>query len=545
MPIDFRLLSDQPYTQPISTMLQVLQMKQQKEQQDKQIASQEAQTVYTTEAQRSENAINRQQNAEQSRVSNILGQYNKDREYALDVAKAEDISARDTARLNLDTQRLGLDVAKEDFNQQMSMAKNNREQDMHSWTMYDKASQQLIQDQLGQAFQKGGFGAAAQVMGRYGMTSDAQQLMIQQRQYEKIGIDIQNSILDGQKSLGDIEDQNRQRKAYQISEAASATINDIAATRDPVLRDQKLARFATGLSDLTGQNYDDLVFTPEGQQVFMKSLMDMKSSYDQHMQGKIKDPQRSLRDAQMIEAAFSDNPYFDGFATGFMPTSELTDVDRSLNAARQAEARGDTEAATLNRQAAQAKAQSQQGTTINVPGVNPQTGEVVFPTSQKTQSDIDERLVTNQVALRDLDRIKENMNTQLLEIGPRLGTKVATIADFLGVSTESQKDRITAVESFMTPVEQFFNTYRKNITGAAASEKELKMLRDTFINRDISPTQFEARFNSIMDRTQTELSNATKEKEQGGLSGKPTQKSLQYSRDELIAEAQRRGLSWQ
>jgi len=68
-------------------------------------------------------------------------------------------------------------------------------------------------------------------------------------------------------------------------------------------------------------------------------------------------------------------------------------------------------------------------------------------------------------------------------------------AEKLGVEpTDLQREAVFKRTQFVTGVEQLFNAYRKEITGAAAAVQELDRLKKSFINMDMSPTQFEAAF---------------------------------------------------
>ena len=50
---------------------------------------------------------------------------------------------------------------------------------------------------------------------------------------------------------------------------------------------------------------------------------------------------------------------------------------------------------------------------------------------------------------------------------------------------------------FKQNINQIFNAYRKSITGAAASEREMSDLKRSMFNEDQSPVQFEAAFDEF------------------------------------------------
>ena len=55
------------------------------------------------------------------------------------------------------------------------------------------------------------------------------------------------------------------------------------------------------------------------------------------------------------------------------------------------------------------------------------------------------------------------------------------------------------MELFRSSVQRAFDQYRRVITMAQASDKELKRLEDAYINRTLSPQQFEMRMRIIQD----------------------------------------------
>lgn len=63
-------------------------------------------------------------------------------------------------------------------------------------------------------------------------------------------------------------------------------------------------------------------------------------------------------------------------------------------------------------------------------------------------------------------------------------------------------------QAFATHTEQFFNDYRRIITGAAASVAELDALRKTMINMDLSPAQFRSMYKAYMSKLERGLSIA-------------------------------------
>ncbi|MEM6623663.1 MAG: hypothetical protein AAF674_15645 [Pseudomonadota bacterium] len=79
-------------------------------------------------------------------------------------------------------------------------------------------------------------------------------------------------------------------------------------------------------------------------------------------------------------------------------------------------------------------------------------------------------------------------------------------AEKLGVEpSEVQRQAVGRRAQFNTTVEQLFNAYRQEITGAAAAVQELERLKKSFINIDMSPSQFEAAYAQYMGELQRSM----------------------------------------
>jgi hypothetical protein len=75
------------------------------------------------------------------------------------------------------------------------------------------------------------------------------------------------------------------------------------------------------------------------------------------------------------------------------------------------------------------------------------------------------------------------------------------------VSGKSKEDRAKFIEqrsAYMNNVDQLFNAYKKEITGAAAGEKELELIRDSFLNGQMSPSQFTGALKQVVDKYKSE-----------------------------------------
>lgn len=83
--------------------------------------------------------------------------------------------------------------------------------------------------------------------------------------------------------------------------------------------------------------------------------------------------------------------------------------------------------------------------------------------------------------------------------------------------SDEELDFVNKREELITYTEQMFNSYRKVITGAAASEKELANLRETFINGDLGSARFQARMNAMFKKWEKDVDRKVKSLQQGGV----------------------------
>ena len=104
--------------------------------------------------------------------------------------------------------------------------------------------------------------------------------------------------------------------------------------------------------------------------------------------------------------------------------------------------------------------------------------------------------------LENLDAISgENAFKDVLTIQGKLYRKGLKIADSLKMPlSDENKEYLGKARQFTEGVEQIFNTYRKEITGAQAAIKELEMLRDSVINKKLTPTEFEYSLKRFRDQ---------------------------------------------
>lgn len=178
-----------------------------------------------------------------------------------------------------------------------------------------------------------------------------------------------------------------------------------------------------------------------------------------------------------------------------------------------------------------------------VEGVNPpaQTGIVVGPDGTVTvgaplsSGNIGKAQEKVTGAIDNLSRLKDIRSTfdpQFLTYVGKGRQALLKTKERAGVSLDpTEKQYLGQYRQFSEGVEQFFNQYKKDITGAAAAVAEISALKDSIINTDLSPTEFTSSYDRLVNEaTRTiNIQNSLLEK---GLS--PSSKDFQNQADQLF-----------
>lgn len=111
--------------------------------------------------------------------------------------------------------------------------------------------------------------------------------------------------------------------------------------------------------------------------------------------------------------------------------------------------------------------------------------------TKPTTNDLQKDLVSTIDSLGRIDQIGNKYADKYLTWFGQLRGLLGSNAEKL-TNTKYDKGFVAGQTEFKNSVEQFFNQYRKEITGAAASVQELDRLKQSLLNSDMSPTQFQA-----------------------------------------------------
>lgn len=134
--------------------------------------------------------------------------------------------------------------------------------------------------------------------------------------------------------------------------------------------------------------------------------------------------------------------------------------------------------------------------------------------SMKTETQ--KELKAREIGLQQLSSIRDKFDPSAFTYKGKADRRISAIAELskgipgLEQATEFTANKITGKDAeergksletataYLNSVEQFFNTYRKDITGAAAAEKEIERLRKSFINGDLSSSQFKGALDQLL-----------------------------------------------
>lgn len=126
------------------------------------------------------------------------------------------------------------------------------------------------------------------------------------------------------------------------------------------------------------------------------------------------------------------------------------------------------------------------------------------PATRSTQNSLQSSIVAGDAMISNLNAIEKDFDPKFLQVFGGQGTLAQWIArarDRSGVSplSAAQAASLAKFTALRTRTERAFNAYRKEITGAAAALQELDRLKKSFLNTDMSPTEFRTALTDYRD----------------------------------------------
>lgn len=138
------------------------------------------------------------------------------------------------------------------------------------------------------------------------------------------------------------------------------------------------------------------------------------------------------------------------------------------------------------------------------------------------QTEEQKNLITNEKSLAQFEKLDKDYDPAYFTYKNQAGAKlskeaekssdipvVGTATNFLAnaVTGMNEEDRGKFLEKrtkYMSGLEQMFNTYKKEITGAAAGEKEIEMIRKSVLNGEMSPSEAKGSLEQIISKYKSE-----------------------------------------
>lgn len=109
--------------------------------------------------------------------------------------------------------------------------------------------------------------------------------------------------------------------------------------------------------------------------------------------------------------------------------------------------------------------------------------------------DLTKTIINNENNLSRLNRIESQFVPDFLTFGGKIGAKISSLKSKAGLGVQPEaKEFLKRRRMFTQNINQLFNAYRKEITGAAASVQELESLKKAMLSEDLSPIEFEGAF---------------------------------------------------
>lgn len=153
------------------------------------------------------------------------------------------------------------------------------------------------------------------------------------------------------------------------------------------------------------------------------------------------------------------------------------------------------ERGTPEYQARAAELNTKKGQEINV-----YTGEERVPLTKKEYNASMKSLKGLEDRAAMLKRAGEKMAKKYLTLYGRVKSSIGRGLDKLGVEDNAAVEFNAKRSEFVQEVGQYFDQYRREITGAAASELEMQRLIDNLMNPSMGPIEFETALNAEINR---------------------------------------------
>jgi len=135
-------------------------------------------------------------------------------------------------------------------------------------------------------------------------------------------------------------------------------------------------------------------------------------------------------------------------------------------------------------------------------------------------------LISKEDTLKQFDKIGKEYDPDYFTYANQAGAKLSKEAEktrgipgiaqgaealaslTTGMSKEDRSKFLEKRAAYLNNVDQVFNAYRKEITGAAAGEKEIERIRASFLNGEMSPSEFKGSLEQIVEKYKSQADQA-------------------------------------
>lgn len=126
--------------------------------------------------------------------------------------------------------------------------------------------------------------------------------------------------------------------------------------------------------------------------------------------------------------------------------------------------------------------------------------------TKQNRNKVQSGILKAEKSLLDLDGIGKTFSDEFLTFGGKAKAGVGSFLDKTGLDVgQSLQDFNAKRVGFVNNVRQFFNTYRKDITGAAASVQELEFLMKSMLNENLGPDEFKSAYDQFIGKVRAQI----------------------------------------
>lgn len=132
-------------------------------------------------------------------------------------------------------------------------------------------------------------------------------------------------------------------------------------------------------------------------------------------------------------------------------------------------------------------------------GVQNQVPEGNQSLQKPVHKDIQQKIIKTDAMFADAAAIATDYASSKLTYWGKAKGAALAVADKAAIPIGKEyEEYLRSRKRLVAGTEQLFNAYRKEITGAAASNQEIERLRKAFLNEDLSPAQFQGMYNQYI-----------------------------------------------